>query len=151
MFSHNLSISIIMSIVQRIGSRLMLLVLSHMINDLGRKSIHFPFMITSSNRNIFRVTGPLRGGSTGHRWIPLPKASDAELWRFLWSAPEQMVEQAIETLVIWDAIALIMMSLQCAKACCAMESCRYKSFGNEVCSKIISVKTHLDFPNRQKH
>ena len=24
---------------------------------------------------------------TGHRWIPLTKASDAELWCFLWSAP----------------------------------------------------------------
>ena len=29
---------------------------------------------------------------TGHRWIPPTKASDAELWCFLWSAPEQMVE-----------------------------------------------------------
>ena len=35
--------------------------------------------MTSSNENIFRVTGPLWGESTGHRWIPLPKASDAEL------------------------------------------------------------------------
>ena len=37
--------------------------------------------------NIFRVTGPLCGEFTGHRWIPLTKASDAELWCFLWSAP----------------------------------------------------------------
>ena len=42
--------------------------------------------------------------------IPLAKASDAELWCFLWSAPEQMVEQTIETPVIWDTIAVIMMS-----------------------------------------
>ena len=28
----------------------------------------------------------------GHRWIPLTKASDTELWCFLWSAPEQTVE-----------------------------------------------------------
>ena len=27
-------------------------------------------MMTSSNGNIFRVTGPLWGESTGHRWIP---------------------------------------------------------------------------------
>ena len=33
----------------------------------------------SSNENIFRVTGPLCGELTGHRWIPLTKASDAEL------------------------------------------------------------------------
>ena len=38
------------------------------------------FMMTSSNGNIFRVTGPLCGKFTGHRWIPLTKASDAELW-----------------------------------------------------------------------
>ena len=44
----------------------------------------------------------------GHRWIPLAKASNTELWYFLWFAPEQTVEQTIETLVIWGAIALIM-------------------------------------------
>ena len=44
-------------------------------------------MMTSSNGNIFRVTGPLCGELTGYRWIPLTKASDAELWRFLWPAP----------------------------------------------------------------
>ena len=38
--------------------------------------------MTSSNGNIFPVTGPLWGESTGHRWIPLTKASDAELWYF---------------------------------------------------------------------
>ena len=37
----------------------------------------------------FRVSGPLWGKFTGHRWIPLTKASDAELWCFLWSAPEK--------------------------------------------------------------
>ena len=49
-------------------------------------------MITSLNGNIFRVTGPLWGEFTGHWWIPLTKASNAELWCFLWSAPEQTVE-----------------------------------------------------------
>ena len=39
-------------------------------------------MMTSSNGNLFRVTGPLCGEFTGHRWIPLTKASDAELWCF---------------------------------------------------------------------
>ena len=50
----------------------------------------------------FRVSGHLWGEFTGHRWFPLTKASDAELWRFLWSAPEQTVEQTIKTPVIWD-------------------------------------------------
>ena len=46
-------------------------------------------MMTSSNRNIFRVTVPLCGDLTGQRWIPLTKASDAELWCVLWPAPEK--------------------------------------------------------------
>ena len=75
-------------------------------------------MMTSSNGSIFHVTGPLWGESTSHQWIPFTNASDAELWCFRWSPPEQTVEQTLETLVIWDAIALIMRSLQwlnCAK------------------------------------
>ena len=60
-------------------------------------------MMTSSNENIFRVTGPLWGKSSGHRWIPLTDASDEELWCVLWSAPEQTAEQTIETPVIWEA------------------------------------------------
>ena len=49
---------------------------------------------------LFRVTGPLCGEFTGHQWIPLPKASDAELWCFIWFAPEQTVEQTTKTPVI---------------------------------------------------
>ena len=55
----------------------------------------------------FHVTGPLYGEFTSHRWISLTKASDVELW----SASEQTVEYTMETLVIWDAITLIMMLL----------------------------------------
>ena len=40
-------------------------------------------MMTSSNGNIFLVTGPLWGESTGHQWIPLTRASKADLWCFL--------------------------------------------------------------------
>ena len=57
-------------------------------------------MMTSSNGNIFRVTGPLWRESTGHRWIPLTLASDEELWCFLWFVSEQAVKQTIETSVI---------------------------------------------------
>ena len=49
-------------------------------------------MMTSSNGNLFRVTGPLCREFTGHRWNPLTKASDAELSCFLWSTPELTVE-----------------------------------------------------------
>ena len=36
-------------------------------------------------KNIFRVTGPFWVESTGHRWIPLTKASDAELLICAWT------------------------------------------------------------------
>ena len=53
-------------------------------------SLHLVFKVTSSNENIFRVTVPLYREFSGHRWIPLTKASDAALWCFLWSS--QMVQ-----------------------------------------------------------
>ena len=45
--------------------------------------------------------------------VPPTKASDAEPWCFFLSVPEQMVERTIETPVIWDTTAtmLIMTSL----------------------------------------
>ena len=48
-------------------------------------------LMTSSNGNNSRVCDPLWGESIGHQWIPLAKASDAELWCFLWCVPEQTV------------------------------------------------------------
>ena len=69
------------------------------------------YMMASLNGFIFRVMGPLWWESIGYRWVPLPEVSDAELWCFFLSAPEQTVEQPIETLVIWDVISLSMTSL----------------------------------------
>ena len=44
------------------------------------QGVGFPsYMMMLSNGNIFRVTGPLWGKFTGHRRIPLTKASDAGL------------------------------------------------------------------------
>ena len=43
----------------------------------------------------FRITGPLWGEFTSHRWIPFKKASDMELLCFFLSVPEQTVEQTI--------------------------------------------------------
>ena len=45
-------------------------------------------LMTSSNGNIFRVTGPLCKEFTSHGWISRTKASDAKLWCFHWSVPE---------------------------------------------------------------
>ena len=67
-------------------------------------------MITALNGSIFRGTGPSWGGGFPHKGH----------WRraliFYWSAPEQTVEQTMETPLIWDAIALIVTSLQCDSA-----------------------------------
>ena len=65
-------------------------------------------MMTSLNGTSFALLAPLWGESTGRRWIPLTKASDAELSCFLWSRPEQTVEQTLKTPVIWDAIVLML-------------------------------------------
>ena len=74
--------------------------------------------MASSNGNIFRLIGPLWGEPTGHWWIPITKASEVELLCFLWSAPEQTTEQTMETPVIWDAIAaLVMTSLLLIRVC----------------------------------
>ena len=70
-----------------------------------------PYIMMSSNEwNIFSVTGPLWVESTGYRWTPFTEARAADLKIFLWSTPEQTVEQTTEMLVIWDAIALIIMT-----------------------------------------
>ena len=68
-------------------------------------------MVTSSNGNISRVTGPLCGEFTDHRWIPPTNARDSKPWCFVWSAPEYAIDLTLETPVIWDANALIMPSL----------------------------------------
>ena len=46
-------------------------------------------MMTSSNGNIFRISGHLCGKFTGPRWISRTKAGDAELWCFLWFTPDK--------------------------------------------------------------
>ena len=51
---------------------------------VSQMGVCYDVMMTSSNGNIFRVTGHLCGEFTG----PRTKASDAEVWCFLWSAPE---------------------------------------------------------------
>ena len=50
-------------------------------------------MMTSSNGNNFRVTGPLCEEFTTHRRIPLTKASDAELWFFYLSLNKRLSKQ----------------------------------------------------------
>ena len=50
-------------------------------------------MMTSSNGNIFRVTGHLCGEFTGHRWIPRTKASGAEIWCFLDLRPNKRLSK----------------------------------------------------------
>ena len=59
----------------------------HTVNMLGMYRTYI--MMTSSNGNIFCVTGHLCGEFTGPRWIPHTKASDAELSCFLWSASDK--------------------------------------------------------------
>ena len=86
-----------------------------------RKSL---FVMTSSHGNIFRVTGPLCGEFTVHRWIPLTKASNAELCCFLWSAP--WVNGRINNREAGDLRrhrAHYMTSMWCAATSCTKDCC----------------------------
>ena len=53
---------------------------------------------------------PVTGGFPSRG--PVTRSFDVFFFVF-WPAPQQTVKQTMETPVIWDAIALIMMSLQC--------------------------------------
>ena len=93
-------------------------------------------MMTSSNGNIFRVTGAFV--------IRLTKASDAEVWWFSWSTPKQTVEQTIRRhndelpsltllcLNTWLNIKrrLILQCLQCYHFCIRYYIERYIWSGN---------------------
>ena len=59
-------------------------------------------MMTSSDGNIFRVTGHLCGEFTGPRWIPHTKASDAELWCFLSSAGDLRRYRTYYDVIVMD-------------------------------------------------
>ena len=65
----------------------------------------------SKRKHLSRNWSFVRGISIGDRWIPLTKTSDAEFDGFFLSAPQQAVEQTLETPVIWNAISFIMTSL----------------------------------------
>ena len=43
--------------------------------------------------NVVSSANKIEGEFTGHRWIPLSKARDAELWCFLWSAPDKRLSK----------------------------------------------------------
>ena len=74
--------------------------------------------MTSSDVNFFRVTDPLCGEFTGHRWIPRTKAIDAELWCFLWSEPWRNIREAGDLrrhrahfdviVMIWTIVGLLL-------------------------------------------
>ena len=100
-------------------------------------------MMTSQKGNIFRVTSSLSGDHTGHRWIPLTKASGAELWCFLWS--EQTAEQTLEMALTCDAIALIMTSLLCSNLNCSFAciGCIYIYIMTSSNGNIFRVTGHL--------
>ena len=64
-------------------------------NSLSRKCISQCRLVSDSvmtRTEIFSITEPLWGESIGNRRIPFPKASDLELWYFIWCQPEQVIE-----------------------------------------------------------
>ena len=71
---------------------------------IGRISVCWN-MVTSSNWKKNPRYWSFVRGIRRSTVVPLTKAIDAEFWCFLWYVPEQTVEQTVEMLVIWDAIA----------------------------------------------
>ena len=59
-------------------------------------------MMTSSNGNIYSVTGPLWGKFTNHRWIPLTNASDKERWDVI-----TIIMTSLWWHIWWDATFMI--------------------------------------------
>ena len=68
----------------------------HTILGLCNQS-HDNHKITSSNGNNFPDTGHCEGNSPVTYEFPLTKNSDAELWCFLWSAPEKRLSKQAKT------------------------------------------------------
>ena len=65
----------------------------HICDSSEQSCIIMMIMMTSSNGNIFRVTGHLCGEFTGLRGIPSTKASDAELWCFFYMRPNKQLSK----------------------------------------------------------
>ena len=78
------------------------------LNDTLKLHFWNKHIMTSSNGNMFRVTGPICGNPpvTGEFLSQRPMTWNSDVFFH-----EQTVKQTMETLVIWDAIALIMTSL----------------------------------------
>ena len=70
-------------------------------------------MMTAPNGNIYRVTGPLCGEFSGHRWIPLTKNSDAELWYFRRAHYDVTVMDDKVTNQMWSLWWLLVTSRHC--------------------------------------
>ena len=66
---------------------------------------------TSSTGNLFRVTVPLWGESTGQRWIPLAKGQLCGIWCFLWCSYKQTISRVVGDLRRQDIGLLIVTSL----------------------------------------
>ena len=79
--------------------------------ERSRHLWHMYNMMTLSNGNIFRVTGPFWGEYTGHRWFPSQRPVTWSFDVFFDLDLNKTFEQTAETPLIWHAIALIMTSL----------------------------------------
>ena len=78
-------------------------------SEMNETLYKVPMMTSSIGSNI-RVIGHLCGEFTGYRWIPRTKANDAEFYVFCGLRLNKRLSGL--RLVVWDAIAPIVTSLQ---------------------------------------
>ena len=108
-------------------------------------------MMTSSNGNIFGVTGPLCREFDGHLWIPRTKVSYAELWCFLYVRLNKRLSKQswgwwFETPsrplwrhynVMWARLDSKVNHLMKIDAWTAKTSCRFKASNMIVCVLLV--------------
>ena len=100
-------------------------------------------IMTSSNRNIFRITGHLWGEFNGPRWIPRTKASDAELLCFLWSTGDLRRYQAHHdvTLMYKCLVAIV----RCAVCVCIIpDTSNCKTWASTVATRTWYIREAYD-------
>ena len=98
-------------------------------------------IMTSSNGDIFLVTGPLCGEFTNERWHrPVARS----IGRFVWCATEQTVKQTAEIPAIWDAMAIIVTSLYWELNMCLYPLGSHKANGRKY-FKIFLLQEYSNF------
>ena len=117
------------SLLSRIRSRYNTVNIFQPIACKGGRPMAWLSIMTSSNGNFLCVTGPLCGEFTGHRWIPLIKANDADFFFLICVLNKRLSKQSWgwwfeppllslwRNCNVWDYFLLLQLSLCMSHRC----------------------------------